>query len=703
LTKSGKMRWLGQNVQYIVADGEVMEAAAVARDITEVKKADERLRRSEEKYRGILENMELGLMEVDTEGRVVKVYERFCAMSGYTEEELLGKDAKITLLPEEFYSVMKKQEDERAKGKASNYEIQIIRKDGKRLWLLISGTPVYDHEGKRTGSIGIHYDLSKQKNLQEGLIEATRKAEEAQEAEKQFLANMSHEIRTPLNAIIGMTHLLYDTEPTADQQSYLDVLRNSSQILRSLINDLLDLSKIRAGKMEVNQKEFDLTGVVRTIQKTFQIKLDNRPVDVEAEIDQRLDTMVIGDDLLLNQILLNLLGNAEKFTSEGKIGVKVSQKQKEGNQLLVRFEVFDTGIGIPENKRELIFQSFRQVDGETKRKYGGTGLGLSIVKKLVEIQGGKLSVESTLGKGTSFFFELPYEDTEKTPSRIPEEVKSLKADMGGTHHVLMVEDNSMNRRYLGSLLKKWNIGFDIAENGRVGVEKAGERKYDLIFMDVQMPEMDGYEATITIRNTANLNQDTPIVALTASAMLSRKDRAFEIGMNGYVSKPFTPGQILEALHEYLPQVEEVSEVENVMETVAGSPAETEFTFSSSLDVQRLVDLYEDDIEYALDMFEAFSEKMETEYVQLRPLFEEKEWLPLSKLAHKIKPAFPMVGLSDLEANFQALENAGKKEPACEKEISEILNTLEMKVNDELPLIEKEKERLKTFVSKQMTT
>lgn len=673
----------------IFAEGKYLGHLWQYRDVTEEKRAEEKLRRSEEKYRGIIENMELGLMEVDNMGRIMRAYHHFCEMTGYSEQELLGKKANDVFLPPEFAAVMKQQAMDRMKGQAGVYEIQLFKKDGSRIWVMISGAPIYNQWGKIIGTIGIHYDVSAQRRLQQELFEARLRAEEAQEAEKQFLANMSHEIRTPLNAIIGMTHLLYDTAPTPDQQHFLDILKSSSEILRALINDLLDLSKMRAGKLEVHPKEFDLAGLVRTIQKTFQIKLDSRPVEVEAEIDPRLDTLLLGDDLLLNQVLLNLMGNAEKFTAKGKIGLRVQQQSRQGSAVAVRFEVFDTGIGIPPNKLDLIFQSFRQVDGDIKRRYGGTGLGLSIVKNLVELQGSEIMVDSTEGQGTVFHFVLVYKDTGIKTSGVAEVYQSAKADYAGQCKVLVVEDNSMNRRYLSSLLKRWNIEHDMAVNGREGVEMAQLQRYDLIFMDIQMPELDGYEASIAIRSAANPNQRTPIVALTASAMLSKKDKAYQAGMDDYVSKPFTPEQILTVLEKFVKIAADTTvPTEDFLTENTGI-----FSGAKGLDAAQLHDLYADDHEYALDMFDAFLEKMQDEYQMLRPLFEKKDWPALSKLAHKLKPSFPMVGLSWLEADFQKLETEATA-GANDQDIELIINQIEKMIAVGIPLVKAEMERLR---------
>ncbi len=281
------------------------------------------LRESEEKYRGIIENMELGLMEVDNNDVIIRPYERFCQMVGYTAEELIGKIAAEVFVDEELRAIIDDQNKERKHGRSSVYEVPIRCKDGSVIWVLISGAPIHNLKGEIIGSIGIHYDISEKKRLIEDLALAKRIAEESQLAEKQFLANMSHEIRTPLNAIIGMAHLLYDTKPTVEQREFLDVLKNSSNFLHALISDILDMSKIEAGQIELITKEIDLIGIIRTHQKAYELRTEGRPIEVEALIDARLEGNFIGDELLINQVLNNLLSNAEKFTEQGAIGISV--------------------------------------------------------------------------------------------------------------------------------------------------------------------------------------------------------------------------------------------------------------------------------------------------------------------------------------------------------------------------------------------
>ena len=655
----------------IILDGQYSGHLWQYTDITSEHYAREDLARSEDKYRGIIENMELGLMEVDNDGYIVRPYPRFCKMLGYEADELMGKDAIEVLLPPEYLPVLEQQAVDRATGIATVYEIELIKKDGSRIWVIISGAPIFNLEGRIVGSVGIHYDITYQKKLQHELEEAKNRAEEAQEAEKQFLANMSHEIRTPLNAIIGMAHLLYDTQPTEEQKEYLLVLKNSAEILRGLISDVLDLSKIRSGNFEMQDNEFDIAGLVHSMVKTFQMRFEDKPLTIELKMDKSLEYMVMGDDLMLNQILINLIGNAEKFTASGIITISLRVKSREEGHIEIEFSISDTGIGIPKEKHDLIFQSFRQVDGDIKRKFGGTGLGLAITKQLVEMQGGEIHLESELGVGTTFTFNMFYQETNKKVLLDDKPIaESSRIDAVGKR-VLVVEDNHMNRKYISTLLKKWQVDYQMAHNGLEGVEMARLERFDMILMDIQMPVMDGYEATITIRNTANQNRDTPIIALTASAMLSQKDKAFKAGMNDYVSKPFKPSQLFEKMQEHcchkVNHTTEFTEDESVFEEpknidviIEEIEEEGAFKFNKRLNADLLTDLYGDDTSYACVMFEMFLTTALPEFDMLKTAVTEKNTVEVARLAHKLKPTFGMVGLSDMEEKMQTLEHAAKK-------------------------------------------
>ncbi|MEZ5041047.1 MAG: response regulator [Saprospiraceae bacterium] len=657
-------------------------------------KVEERTRgleASELKYRMIMENMDLGLVELDLNKKIMRAYDKFCQMTGYKAEELEGQLIHEILLPEESLKILAVADEKRKKGESGVFELQLKRKNGNLLWVLVSRAPIYDLNNVLVGSLGIHFDMTTRKKLEEDLANAKAVAEKAQEAESQFLARMSHEIRTPLNAIIGMSHILFDTEPTKAQQEYLSILKSSADILLALINDILDFSKIQAGEIAVNPKEFDLSGLIRSLQKTFQHKLEEKPVEVKVDIDASLNNLLIGDDLLLNQVLLNLLGNAAKFTAEGEIGVKVKLLEKIEKKCLLEFTVYDTGIGVPADKLDLIFENFKQADGEVRHKFGGTGLGLAITKQLVELQGGTIRAQSTLGKGTAFVFTIAYEDTGVVASMTTKELPKLTDIKVANSRILVAEDNIMNRKYVATLFKKWDIPIHFAHNGREAVEKAQQERFDLILMDISMPEMDGYEATIAIRNTKNPNQHTPIVALTASALVTKKEKAFQIGMTDYMPKPFKPMHLLQKIQNYIkPEQTSLKEMEE----------NTTFTFNDKLDVATLTVLYEDDLEYAADLFETFLDYTVKELEPLKALIEAEDWVNTKSLAHKLKPTFSMVGLPQLEAKMleielNALEQAHKKTmQGLYEEVVESLNAF-------IPIIAEDLVKMKkiTFIDK----
>lgn len=454
------------------------------------------------------------LIEVDKEHRILKANGSFLKLVGYTEEELLGMDARTLMPSNEFLERINSENDQRLEGLSNIYEHCLLHKDGRVIWVLLSGTPVHNMEGDVVGSIGIHFDITYMKDLQRKLEQARKEAEEAQEAEKQFLANMSHEIRTPLNAIIGMSHLLMDTSLDYEQKEYISVLQSSSDMLLRLISDVLDFSKIESGQLDVQQRPFNLVGIVELLKRTYQLRLEDTPVRFELNMDTELSTQLEGDDLLLNQMLNNLLSNAEKFTEKGMISLEVHTLRREEERIWIRFQVRDTGIGIAEADREHIFKSYRQAKSDTRIHYGGTGLGLPITLKLAELMGGRVAFESKEGQGTTFTLDLPFVDTGKPILPAVRKKQPTGAQPDGDGKILVVEDNAINRKYISALLNKWEIPFDFAFDGREAVDKCGEEVYAVIFMDLQMPEMNGYEAALAIRNRENLNCEVPIIALS---------------------------------------------------------------------------------------------------------------------------------------------------------------------------------------------
>ena len=390
----------------------------------------------------------------------------------------------------------------------------------------------------------LQQQIEKAKELEQQLIISKDVAEKAALSKSQFLSTMSHEIRTPMNAVIGFTHLLLQMNPREDQMEYLKILKFSAENLLVLINDILDFSKIEAGKIEFEEADFSLKQLISNTRLALLQKAVEKDIQLKLLIDHELPDVVVGDPVRLGQILTNLISNAVKFTKEGKITIVASLNEKNKDHTIIDFEVTDTGIGIAADKLENIFKSFTQASSDTTRKFGGTGLGLTITKRLLELMGSEIKVRSELGKGSQFYFSLKMKNSSKQfisgiKEENPIEAKSLKGIK-----LLIAEDNQINVILAKQYMKLWDVECDVAENGEIAYTLVQTNDYDMVLMDLQMPEMDGYQTTAAIRQLPGEKfKNLPIIALTASAMLDIKDQAFVVGMNDYISKPFNPDEL----------------------------------------------------------------------------------------------------------------------------------------------------------------
>lgn len=383
-------------------------------------------------------------------------------------------------------------------------------------------------------------ELEQSKNA--ALLAVTTKSE--------FLSNMSHEIRTPLNAIIGVANILNEDNPRPDQAEHLDTLLFSSENLMVIINDILDYSKIEAGKVKFEKINFSLNRIINGIHKTMIATAEKKNINFKYTIQEGIPETYIGDPVRLSQIILNLVGNAIKFTEKGSVDIRVSQSKIENGKATLNFAVEDTGIGIPDEKQKIIFDSFSQANSKTTRLYGGTGLGLAITRQLLEMQGSKIELMSVEGEGSTFYFQLTL-PIGQAMSKIPVSNRKTQS-FNSENKVLLVDDNAINIVIAKRFLNKWKLEVDVATNGQEAVDMVTQTDYGLVLMDISMPVMDGYEATKIIRNMEeDKYQLLPIVALTASVFDALKYQAIEVGMNDYLSKPFKPQALYDMIEKYI--------------------------------------------------------------------------------------------------------------------------------------------------------
>ena len=614
-----------------------------------------------EKFKAMVMNLNLGLMVVDNDETITKVYSSFESLTGYTAEELVGKKASEVLLRKgDVISdlQLKEQHTLRENGDSSVYEIPIIAKNGEELWLTISGAPLYDDNGDKIGSIGIHWDITRQKRLQQSLQQAREESDRAKHAEERFLAKMSHEIRTPLNAVIGMSYLLKGTEINEEQKEYADVISRSGNLLLNLINDILDYSKVSSGQIQVRQAPVDLNVLLTDLAQTFRLKTLDKPLSIKTEIDVE-EGAVLADETLLNQVFMNLMSNAEKFTEEGSITITAEPLAEIGDTLTYQFTVEDTGSGIAPDRLEAIFQEFVQEEGVILRDgKGGTGLGLAITKKIVELMDGKIWAESTLNLGTSVHFVVPFQiakvetnDGNKRTGVTSDAPKSTDTKIDSSLSILVAEDNSMNQKYISRILDKIGVYYEIVENGHLAQKICGHQKFDVIFMDLFMPLIDGFDATKHIRKTENPNKHTPIYALTATAVAQHKKRALTIGMEGFISKPFHPNEIKQVLSEITKQKDQ-----NASHTLfLDNDNSMTFSFHESFDTESLKMYYDGDIEYTLEMFEIFIDQLTESLPLLKSAIEGGDRSNARHFVHKLKPTFTMVGFPRTTTYFEKWE------------------------------------------------
>jgi PAS domain S-box-containing protein len=538
------------NRQLVQSNNELVASEEEIRiNLEQISALRESLEIRERQYRELVENASDMIYELGPDGKFTFVNAVMEVHSGYSKDELLGKPYWELIHEEDRPDTIQFYQDQLKECREVSY--REFRMRGKRDDLWVGQNVRMFFEGKYAHKVSVvARDITLRRQTERALQEAKEKAENATRIKSDFLSMISHEIRTPMNAIIGLTNLLLEDKLTVKQQENLKLLKFSGENLLTIINDILDFSKIEANKIEIEKIDFDLKEIILRTVNMMEHRVSGKNVKVKAFFDNTLPQYLKGDPVRMVQIITNLMGNAVKFTEEGEVRLVVEMLKREGKFVSFRCTVTDTGIGIPADKIETIFDSFSQAGNNITREYGGTGLGLAITRRLIQLMGSDIAVESIPGEGSSFFFSLTLEEGQK-----PEE-GTTSNDLTNTLkersiRVLLVEDNRVNQMVAMNFLQNWGIHTVVASNGKEAVELIKEKRYDLVLMDLQMPVMNGYEATRAIRSMDDpYFQNIPIIALTASAMIEMRSKVLSTGMSDYMSKPFHPAELQRIISKY---------------------------------------------------------------------------------------------------------------------------------------------------------
>ncbi len=461
-----------------------------------------------------------------------------------------------------------------------------------------------------------------------------RKATTAIRIKENFLANMSHEIRTPLNAILGFTNILNRTKLDDQQQKHVQIIHSSCDNLLSIVNDILDLSKIEAGMMRIEGAPFRVRDVMATVEEMLHPKAEEKNIKLIVKVDEDVPKTLCGDAVRLTQIMVNLVSNAIKFTQEGGVYVKVTPFNSQGETIRLEFLIRDTGIGIPQDKQKFIFERFEQAEAETTRRFGGTGLGLSIVKHLIELQKGKITLNSQENVGTEFLVELPYKATNETAPSFDLKTNNQNIQlMNNNVNILVAEDNTMNQQLIKHLLKNWGFKFDLVFNGAQAVEALKKQDYDMVLMDIQMPEMDGHLATQEIRNKLKLA--IPVIAMTAHAMAGEREKCIKSGMNDYISKPINEDSLLAMIIKYSKNNE------------SSQPPAVAAPDRKVLNLEFIDQFSKNDKEFKKEIIQEFVTRVPDNIHTMEKAIREKNYSIIHRIAHDMKTTVHFMGLTAL--------------------------------------------------------
>jgi two-component system sensor histidine kinase/response regulator len=534
----------------LLADGKYNGAFALFEDITKRVEAESALRQSEEVFRTLCAAAPVGVFRTDQSGGSVYANQRMLEIHGLSLEQINGTDPAIGLHPDDVERVLANRQRNLSRNERFFDEFRYLRADGEVVWVGVHAGPIHRPDGSVAGYVGVVEDITSVREAHEQMRKSKEAADAASRAKSEFLANMSHEIRTPMNGIIGMTELALDTELDPSQREYLNAVKYSADSLLTVINDILDFSKIEVGKFSLDPIEFNLRDHLGQAIKTLAARAHEKGLELAYRVPSELPNYVVGDPVRLRQVILNLIGNAIKFTEKGEVVLRVELEAQETDGMSLHFAVSDTGIGIPEEKRQLIFEPFAQADTSTTRRYGGTGLGLSISSHLIRMMNGRIWLESEAGRGSTFHFTARF-GTATSPGNEVSVDPGILEDL----RVLIVDDNTTNRQILEQTLGHWKMRTASTAKAKSGLSMlkkaiAEGSPFGLLIVDCHMPYMDGFTLVERIRKLPKL-RDLVTVMLTSGGQRGDGQRCKELGIAAYLTKPVLQSDLLEALRHVL--------------------------------------------------------------------------------------------------------------------------------------------------------
>ncbi len=693
--KNGKIIWLGQSVEYIYRNGLAKHAHVIAKDITELVDTRMRLKETEEQIlaektllRTMVFSSPAAIAMFGKELNYLAFSEKWMADKSVNEQTIGVGDSEPSAERKELLEDLKKKVLE---GEVASSESDlIIDEEGNKKWIKWVATPWNNTTDGSIGGIIVYADDVTQIVEHEGELKRAREEALALgKIKEEFLSNMSHEIRTPLNAIIGTTNLMLDENPSLQEDEKFKLLKFSSNNLLSLINNVLDFSKIESGNIILEERNFDLHDLCCNLVNSWKPTAERKNVELCLKWDEDISEIVIGDKVRLSQILNNLINNALKFTDEGFVHLRVSANDAQPD--LISFEIKDTGVGIPKHLHEAVFQSFQQVNNENTLEKGGTGLGLPICEKLLRMMDSKLELESSEGFGSKFFFSVQMEEGDINNSdAATEDISNASLNL----NVLLVEDNTANQFIATSFMEKWGVSFKIANNGKEALQYVEKKIFDVILMDMRMPVMDGSTAAQLIREKDDeYFKNLPIVALTASAILDIRKEGKGYLFDDYLGKPFNPKDFLKVLSKYASS--------NTLDT-----GEMEFDSVENISVvdstgtdlrSRLNEYTEGDADFLVEFSQNILGNIATLQEDLQALFQSQQVEEFGELIHMVKPTLEIIGKNAIVEKLYEMKKDWAKEKGKESSVNEVISEIE-KVKEELNQIIEEQSTLMNKVA-----